>query len=70
MNIVQDSLLIASAPADILVGLGILFALAALTLLALAVEAGVYPAVCDWLKAVQPRGILMRRHRRWALLYH
>ena len=70
MSIVQDSLLIASAPADILIGLGLLFSLAALTLLALAVEAGVYPAVCDWLKVVRPRGIFIRRHRRWALLYH
>ena len=45
MNISHESLLIMSAPTEILVGLAILFCVSASVLFALSIEAGTYPAL-------------------------
>jgi hypothetical protein len=45
MNISHESLLITSAPAEILVGLAIFFCVSAALLFALSIEAGTYPAL-------------------------
>ena len=56
--------LIASAPAELLLGLGILFCAAGIILLALATEAGHYPEFRQWLELA--RALPRRRlRRRW-----
>lgn len=61
MNMLQQKTLIAEAPPEILLVLGILFTLAALVLLTLAVEAGHYRDVTAWLRKLWPP----RPQRRW-----
>lgn len=50
MNTCNDSLLIASAPTEVLIGLGLFFCIAGAVLFALAVEAGNYPQVLNWIQ--------------------
>lgn len=61
MNILHESLLIASAPVEILVGLAIFFCVCAVVLFALSMEAGNYPALQRWF--TQLREIHHRAHR-------
>jgi hypothetical protein len=70
MKILEDSLLIASTPPEILVGLGIFFCISALILLALAAEEGRYPELGHWLGGLKRVNFLQRRvGRRWMFEY-
>lgn len=55
--------LIASAPAELLLGLGIFFGLVTIVLLLLSAEAGNYQEITVWLKAI--RRSRLRSRRRW-----
>jgi hypothetical protein len=60
MNTFNDSLLIVSAPPEILFGLAIFFCIAGVTLFALSVADGNYPRVRRWIRRA---GIHCRRLR-------
>lgn len=49
MNNLHESLLIASAPAELLVALAIFFCVSAVILLAFSIEAGNYPGLMRWI---------------------
>ena len=58
MTIFNDSLLIAAAPPEILVGVGVFFCISSLILFVLSVEAGNYPELSGWIRsiaAIKPR---------------
>ena len=59
----NNQTLIASAPAELLLGLGIFFGLAAIVLLLLSAEAGNYPQISGWLQVI--RRSRLRPRRRW-----
>lgn len=63
MNTFTGSLLIASAPTEILIGLGVFFCIAGVVLFALSVEAGSYPQVLRWNKRVVMNETWTRRGR-------
>lgn len=66
MNTFIDSSLIASAPAEILIGLGLFFCIAGLILLVLSVEERNYPQFRRWIKRVATNCRWARGgHRRW-----
>ena len=66
MNILQEPLLIFAAPDNIQAALGMIFASAAVTLIALAVEAGLYPSARQWFVTRMNGDFWIRRqwHRR------
>ena len=59
----NNQTLIASAPAELLLGLGIFFGLAAIVLLLLSAEAGNYREITIWWQAI--RRCRLRPRRRW-----
>lgn len=61
MNITQDTLLLTSASGEALLIVGIAFAISALVLFALALEAGTYPRLADALKRLRDK-IRHNRH--------
>jgi hypothetical protein len=66
MTILQEPLLITSAPDDIQLVLGIFFAIAVAILFSLALEDGVYPSVCNCCKKfLEDLVRVRRRQRRW-----
>jgi len=66
MTLFSDPLMITTAPDQILVGLGLLFAFAAMSLFCLAVEQGHYPGFRRRLHGL-PRRVVRRRalRRHW-----
>ena len=66
MNILQEPLLIAAAPDNIQTAVAVIFAIAAVTLFALAVEAGVYPSLRKWFTTRMNGDFWIKRqwHRR------
>ena len=71
MNTFIDSLLISSAPAEVLIGLSVFFTLAALILLLLKMEQGGYRNFRGWLGQQLKNNAWTRRSRRkqWWLVY-
>lgn len=57
--------LIATAPPELLLGLGIFFGISALILVLLAVEAGNYPEFRHWLRQVRGNRPWRQYRRRW-----
>ena len=57
--------LISYVPAEMLLGLGLLFGTAAIVLLALSVESGRYPEFRQWLSAITRLLPRRRLRRRW-----
>jgi hypothetical protein len=64
MNTLIDSLLISSAPAEVLIGLSVFFTLAALILLLLTMEQGGYRNFRGWLGQQLKNNAWTRRSRR------
>jgi hypothetical protein len=69
MNTLHEPLLIACAPPDLLIGLGLFFALAALTLFILAMDAGHYPTSRKSLARYLSADYWIRRQRRSVFCY-
>lgn len=61
----NNSILIADAPTELLLGLGIFFCLAALALFILSIEAGNYRDLSQWLREVHRLLPRNRARRRW-----
>jgi len=64
MIILQEALLITSAPDDIQMVLGAFFVIAALVLFSLSVEVGMYPSVRNWTGTFLTADYWLRRHKR------
>jgi len=69
MNTFTDSLLITSAPVEVLLGLGLFFCAAGLIVFLLAVETGHYPGVLRLVKSSRAAWQRVRRSRqRWLFI--
>lgn len=63
MNILHESCLIASAPAELLVALAIFFCVSMVILLALSIEAGNYPELMEWVRRLADNASAPRREQ-------